>query len=146
MRSWRFVLYFLTARSLSLAQEREGREGRRKDIFFGPAGQQKHAFLRDLGDLGGSFFFCSSVFLTARSLSLAQEREGREGRRKDIFLALRAIKHVFLSVLCDLRGSFFFAVQFLNRPLAALAQGREGREGRRKGIFFGPSGHKTCLS
>jgi len=59
-------------------------------------------------------FFALFASLAVRSLffnrpfaTLAQEREGREGRRKGIFLALRAIKHVFLRVLGVLGGSFF---------------------------------------
>jgi hypothetical protein len=48
----------------TLAQDRKDRKERRKDMFFGPPGQQKNAFLRVLRGLRGSSFY----FLTARSL------------------------------------------------------------------------------
>jgi hypothetical protein len=57
------VHFFFFNRPLAaLAQGREGREERRKDLFFWPSGPIKNVFLGGLGGLGGSFFFCSSVF------------------------------------------------------------------------------------
>jgi hypothetical protein len=41
----------------SLTQARQDRKERRKDMFIGPQGQQKHAFLRVLRALRGSIFF-----------------------------------------------------------------------------------------
>jgi hypothetical protein len=60
LRPWRFNLYFFTTRSLrSLKGAKVA-----KNVFFGPQGQQKHAFLRVLRDLRDSSF----SFFNTRSL------------------------------------------------------------------------------
>ena len=98
-RSWRFVIYFLNRPLAALAQAREGREGRRKDLFFWPFGPIKHAFLGGLGGLGGSFFFCSSVFEPPARYARSRTRR----TRRHVFLALRANKKMlFLAVLAAL--------------------------------------------
>jgi hypothetical protein len=38
------------------------RKEQRQGSLLGPTARPKPAFLGDLGGLGGSFFFCSSVF------------------------------------------------------------------------------------
>jgi hypothetical protein len=48
------AVHFFTARSLALTQERKDRKERRKDMFIGPPGQQKPAFLRVPRALRGS--------------------------------------------------------------------------------------------
>jgi hypothetical protein len=84
----------------SLTQERQDRKERRKDMFIGPPGQQKHAFLRVLRDLrGSSFFFLaegqqkhavlrvlrgSIFFLTARSLRSLKIAKTAKKTAKDV--------------------------------------------------------------
>ena len=100
LRPWRFIFYFLNRPLATLAQEREGREGRRKGIFFGPSGQQKHVFLRVLRDLRGSSF----SFLTARSLRSLKAAK----IAKNVFFGPQGQqKHAVLSVLCVLGASIF---------------------------------------
>ena len=107
-RPWRFILYFLTARSLSLTQGREGREGRRKGIFLARRANKN------------MLFFALFAFFAVRSLFFeppdrcARSRARRT--RRMYFLARRANKNMsFFAFFASL------AVQslFFNRPLAA---------------------------
>ena len=126
----------------ALAQDRKDRKERPPRQFIGPPGQQKNVFLRVLRALRGSFFFSSS-FLNRPLAALAQDRQDRKERRKDMFIGPPGQpKRLFFASFASFA---LFAVQsFLFEPPARCARSRPPRSQR---MNFWPEGPTTiCFS